>query len=150
MQPDLHQTEQLVRHAFGGLVDDAGVPQADHCMRVAQYVEVQDWLHQTVAWLHDIIEDTHVNRAYLKLGGYPDEVLEALDLLTHDKKEMDYPTYIDRICTSGDKVAIRVKLADQRDNLDPKRWLHLNKYKANALRKKYSGVQEKLECALRH
>jgi hypothetical protein len=60
---------------------------------------------------------------------------------------MDYPTYIDRICKSGNRRAIYVKLADQKDNLDPMRWLHLNRFVQNALRKRYAGVQEKLMAA---
>jgi hypothetical protein len=79
---------------------------------------------------------------------YPPEVLEAVDLLTHDKKQLDYPSYIDRICESGNRWAILVKLADQKDNLDPARWLLLGKHKARALTKRYAGVVPQLEEAL--
>jgi hypothetical protein len=76
------------------------------------------------------------------------EGLEAVDLLTHDKKQLDYPAYIDRICESGNRWAILVKLADQKDNLDPARWLLLGKHRARALTKRYAGVVPKLEEAL--
>lgn len=148
MEPDLDTTTILVLYAFGGLKDKAGIPMAHHCTRVASYVQPRTWLNVTVALLHDIVEDTHVDLKFLTSLNYPAEVLEAVRLLTHDKKEMDYQAYIDRLCTSGNATAIRVKLADQRDNLDPKRWLHLNRYEANALRKRYAGVQQKLQEAL--
>lgn len=139
-------TEMLVRHAFGGLVDSQSVPMADHCMRVANQFEKYTtcWF---VGWLHDIIEDTHVDADYLRQY-YDDQIVDAVLLLTHDKKEMDYPTYIDRICKSGNVTAIRVKLADQKDNKNPKRWLGMNRYKQTALTKKWAGVEEKLQAAL--
>lgn len=146
--PTLEDTVLLVCHAFGGLKDKAGVLISDHCLRVRANVQGQPLLHEYVALLHDIIEDTHVDADYLKLCGYHPEILEAVDLLTHNKKEMSYPEYIDRICASRNAAAIQVKIADQKDNLDPKRWLHLNRYQSNALRKRYAGVMDKLEEAL--
>lgn len=143
----LEQTEALVREKFAGQNDRSGVPMADHMMRVASYLEDEDETTKHIAWLHDIVEDTDVTLNQLTDMGYPFEVVEAVALLTHDKKAMDYAGYIDRICTSGNIRAIKVKLADQRDNKDPKRWLTLNKYVQNALRKRYAGVEQKLLAA---
>lgn len=78
---------------------------------------------------------------------YPPEVVEAVDLLTHDKKALTYQEYIDRICESGNRRAIFVKLADQEDNLDPMRMLRLNPYVLRALQKRYRGVKPKLMAA---
>ena len=143
---DTTMTETLVRHAMGGLKDSQGVPMADHCMRVANHFEegTDGWF---IGWLHDIIEDTHVDADYLRQF-YDEYIVEAVLLLTHDKKEMDYPSYIDRICKSGNPTVIQVKLADQIDNNDPHRWLGMNRYKQNALRKKWAGVPDKLREAL--
>lgn len=139
-------TATLVAHAFGGMKDKGGVPLSHHAARVASHVDTE--LEKTVALLHDVVEDTNVTLEYLEECGYSPEVIEAVDLLTHRKKEMDYASYIDRICASGNVTAIKVKLADQKDNLDPKRWLHLNRYQQNALSKRYAGVKEKLHEAL--
>lgn len=144
---NIRDTETLVRHAMGSLVDSQGVPMADHCMRVANHFRPGQVEH-TIGWLHDIVEDTNVGFDYLHSLGYSHEVIDAVWLLTHDKKEMDYPTYIDRICRSGNVSAIRVKIADQTDNLDPARWLGMGKYRAQALTKKWAGVKTKLIEAL--
>jgi len=147
MIPTLQFTEDLVREKFAGQYDRSDVPMADHMMRVASHLSDQDEATQHVAWMHDLVEDTDVDFGYLQALGYSEEILEALDLVTHDKKTHTYAEYIDRICKSGNRIAIYVKLADQKDNLDPKRWVRLNRFVQNALRKRYNGVQEKLMAA---
>lgn len=146
--PTLEFTEELVREKFEGQNDDGGVPMADHMMRVWQRVQHLDEDTQHIAWLHDIIEDTDVTGGDLFDMGYDELVVNAVLLLTKPDS-LTYPEYIDRLCDSGDWRAITVKLADNADNTDPKRWLWLNPYKANALAKRYAGVKEQLTKALK-
>jgi (p)ppGpp synthase/HD superfamily hydrolase len=148
MMPTLEFTEHLVRTKFEGQHDDAGVPMADHMMRVWQRVQHLDEDTQHIAWLHDIVEDTDVTITELISLGYSTDVVEAVYLLTKPDK-MPYADYIDHLISSGDRRAITVKLADNADNTDPKRWLYLNPYKAQALSKRYHGVKEKLIGALK-
>ncbi len=147
MSPTLEFTEHLVRTKFEGQHDDAGVPMADHMMRVWQRVQHLDQDTQHIAWLHDILEDTDLTGGDLFDMGYDELVVNAVLLLTKPDS-LTYPEYINRLCESGDWRAITVKLADNADNTDPKRWLYLNPYKANALTKRYHGVREKLLKAL--
>ncbi|MCP4569997.1 MAG: hypothetical protein GY841_20645 [FCB group bacterium] len=44
-------------------------------------------------------------------------MIEALQLLTRDKQD-SYEKYIDKIARSGNIIAIKVKLADLKDNMD--------------------------------
>lgn len=148
MTPTLEFTEALVRMKLAGQTDDAGVPMADHMMRVHARVAQYDIETQHVAWLHDLVEDTDVTGGDLFDMGYSETVVEAVLLLTKPD-ELTYREYIDRLCESGNRRAILVKLADNADNTDPKRWLHLNPYKAQALSKRYHGVRAKLEEALK-
>lgn len=142
MIPTLTETETLVREAFEGQTDKGGVPIAEHMARVVARLPQDDEILLHIGWLHDILEDTKVT-----IDHYPAEVIEAVQLLTRPKK-MPYPEYIDRLIASGNRRAIMVKLADNMDNTDPHRWLHLNRYMQNALSKRYAGVKEKLLCAL--
>ena len=50
------------------------------------------------------------------MEGFSEEVISSLRLLTHDK-ETPYMEYIERICKSGNRTAINVKLNDLRHNL---------------------------------
>ena len=146
--PSLKETEDLVREVFRGQVDDGGIPMADHMMRVWQRVQHLDDDTQHIAWLHDIVEDTDVTITELISRGYSTEVIDAVFLLTKPK-QTPYADYIDHLVASGNRRAIVVKLADNADNNDPKRWLSLNPFKAQALTKRYAGVREKLIGALK-
>lgn len=149
MTPSLKQTRELVSAAFEGQVDSQDVPMAMHMHRVAMACPPD---HDTVttAYLHDIVEDTPTTLEDLAENGYPPAVVEAVRLLTHDKKVLSYPEYIDRLCESKNKIALTVKIADQYDNTNPKRWLGMNPHMARALSKKWAGVLPKLEEALRN
>ena len=52
--------------------------------------------------------------------GFPEEVLGALQLLTHDKS-VDYMDYVEKI--AGNPVARKVKLSDLKHNSDITRLL---------------------------
>lgn len=73
-------------------------------------------LERVVGFLHDVVEDTRYTFEDLEEEGFSVEVIEALRLLTHDK-ETPYMEYIERICKSGNRAAINVKLNDLRHNL---------------------------------
>ena len=146
--PTLAETETLVRKHFAEIYDDSEVPMAEHMRRVYLGVSHIDDEHlHHIAWLHDIVEDTSVTITELISLGYSTEVVEAVALLTKPKK-MPYAEYIDALCASGNARALLVKLSDNADNTDPKRWLLLNPFRAHALTKRYAGVREKLNSAL--
>ena len=144
----LEFTEDLVRQKFEGHVDSGGFPMFEHMKRVWQGVQDQDIETQLTAWLHDIVEDTDVTGGDLLEMGYSETVVNAVLLLTKPKK-MPYAEYIDSLIASGDERAIRVKLSDNLDNTDLKRWVYLNPFAAQALQKRYAGVKEKLIGALK-
>ena len=69
-----------------------------------------------VGFLHDVVEDTKYTFDDLVEIGFSEEVIATLRLLTHDK-HTPYMEYIERICKSGNRAAINVKLNDLRHNL---------------------------------
>lgn len=71
---------------------------------------------KVVALLHDIVEDTPATVEDIE-HMFGIRIAEAVDLLTR-KKEDSYFDYIHKIATSGDKLAIEVKLADLADHLE--------------------------------
>ena len=70
-----------------------------------------------VGFLHDVVEDTDITFNDLDNMGFSTEVIEALKLLTHDKKLTSYETYIKGIIRSGNHTTINVKINDLRNNI---------------------------------
>ena len=149
MMPSIQETRTLVNLKFKRITDSQNVPMAMHMQRVAMKVP-PDEITVTIAWLHDIVEDTDVTIRDLIDTGYPPEVTDAVFLLTHDKKTHTYPEYIDRLIASGNKRALQVKIADQQDNTNPSRWLGMNPHMARNLSKKWAGVLPRLMEALKN
>lgn len=78
---------------------------------------------QQVALLHDVVEDTPHDRESLEKLGYSKEVLDAVDLVTKDKT-LSYDGNIQRIISSGNKLAMMVKFSDNYENFtgDKSHW----------------------------
>lgn len=88
-----------------------------------------------VAFLHDVVEDTHIGLDQLRKMDFSTEVIEAVGLLTKDKS-LTYFENIDRIIKSGNKLAQMVKYADNYENFhgDKSDW---DSDKASSSQKKY-------------
>lgn len=87
-------------------------PYISHPAAVAEMVE--DRL-KPIAWLHDVVEDTHVTISELKSLGFSDYVLEAVWKLTRNMSDT-YDRYIqDKVMVNQDAIA--VKIADMEHNL---------------------------------
>lgn len=106
----------LAYRAHEGQVDKGGMPYILHPVHVAE--QMTDEISTTVALLHDVLEDTDVTEDTLRNEGFPEEVIEAVVVLTRDKNT-PYMEYIRHVRTN--ETARRVKLADLRHNLDTSR-----------------------------
>jgi len=73
-----------------------------------------DSVDQMAAVLHDVVEDTEVELHDLEEGGYPSELVYAVDSLTRRPGE-PYEQYIERVARND--IARRVKVVDLKDNL---------------------------------
>jgi len=107
----LEKAIALAAQAHAGQHDKQGLPYILHPLRVMMRVE--DDLARIVAVLHDTLEDTDVTAADLRREGFGDDVIEPLELVTHDKHE-PYADYVARCARH--RVARQVKLADLEDN----------------------------------
>lgn len=107
---------ELAAAHHAGQVDKAGRPYILHPLRVMASMESD--IDKAVAILHDTIEDTSLTTARLRLFRFPEKVIQAVDCLTKREGEK-YFDYIDRV--SKNEIAVRVKIADLRDNMDKSR-----------------------------
>lgn len=120
-----HLTKIAMRIAFDAhknQTDKSGVPYIYHPIHLAEQME--DETSTIVALLHDVVEDSITTFNDLVELGFPDEVINALKLLTHNKN-IKYMDYIQLI--SENEIAKKVKLADLRHNSDLTRLEKVNK-----------------------
>lgn len=98
-----------------GQVDKVGLPYILHLERVESYFKPGQIFLRTISWLHDILEDTDTTRDYL-YRYFPARIVGSVVTLTR-VPPYDYSSYIDSIIASGDRLAIRVKVADLLDHI---------------------------------
>ena len=135
-------TKKALRLCFAAhkeQVDKSGLPYVFHPFHLAE--QMTEELTTVTALLHDVIEDTHYTLSDLREMGFPEEVLAALTLLTHDD-DTPYLDYVARL--KSNPIARAVKLADLRHNSDLTRLDHVD---ARVLKRaeKYRQAMELLE-----
>lgn len=109
----LERAIELAARAHAGQRDKGGHPYILHPLRVMQ--AVQGEYERIAAVLHDIVEDTPVTFDDLLAEGFPDEVVDAVRLLTkYDGETREQAAR--RIVRNP--IARAVKLADIADNMD--------------------------------
>ena len=101
--------------AFKNRVDKAGKPYLLHCLRVMNNLNTKDEELQCIAVLHDLIEDTSYKFPDLRDLGFSERVISGVRWLTHLKGKT-YDEYILDLTINLD--AIKVKIADLKDNMD--------------------------------
>lgn len=130
---------KLAYEAHNGQTDKAGIPYIFHPFHLAELMD--DEISVCVALLHDIVEDTYVTLEMLK-EIFPQEVVEAVALMTHSDNE-PYYDYVARI--RANPIARKVKLADLRHNTDETRMPDADKATLEYYRNKYAKAFAILE-----
>jgi (p)ppGpp synthase/HD superfamily hydrolase len=128
-------------------VDKRGEAYILHPLRVMARVETPE--EKMVAALHDVIEDTGLPLKELTNEGFPEEVVTAIDCLTRRHysglPEPYLDSFIERV--KGNPLALRVKLADLEDNMDPAR-VPADAAGHESMLRKYQRAKDKLLAVL--
>lgn len=114
---NLNRAIQIAASAHEGQVDRGGAPYILHPLRVMLAQETDE--ARIVAVLHDVVEDSDdwtLDR--LRKEGFSERVLEAVAALTKEGPQ-DYFEYLKQVAVIP--LAVRVKVADLADNLNPNR-----------------------------
>lgn len=105
----------IAAKAHEGVVNKDGTAYILHPARLATRCADQDHDAQTVAILHDVIEDTPVTLDDLWVAEFPSRLIEAIDAMTKREGE-EYGDFIERIALNP--LAARIKILDIEDNID--------------------------------
>lgn len=109
----LEEALSIALEAHRGQTDKGGVPYILHPISVMMKMETLE--EKTVALLHDVIEDSNFTANDLKERGFPNEIINAVQVLSKPS-EMNYSDYISSI--KNNQLGKRVKLADLQDNMN--------------------------------
>ncbi len=93
--------------------DKTGLPYIYHPIHLAE--QMKDEQSICVALLHDTVEDGDISFELLRKIGFTEEIISAIELLTHDEN-VPYMEYVKKI--SQNPIAKTVKLADLKHNSD--------------------------------
>lgn len=130
----------LANMFFKDKKDKGGLPYLGHLQYVSNSFDDED--RKVVALLHDIIEDTVVSKTILLELGFPNHIVDSIDILT--RKDDNYESYIEDIANSNDLVAIDVKLKDLEHNMDISRIINPTDADCERI-DKYKRSHKKLE-----
>jgi (p)ppGpp synthase/HD superfamily hydrolase len=120
----------LAAQAHKGQKDKAGAPYLLHPLRMMMRMDSEAAMMAAV--LHDVVEDTGWTLEQLRDEGFPDEVLTAVDCLTHRDGE-SYQEFVERVRTNP--IARQVKVADLEDNMNIRRMNQLGAKELERLEK---------------
>ena len=122
--PSVDDTIEFIKCAHADQVDKAGNPYWRHPVAVMYRLGADATKSEKLAaLLHDVIEDTTYRAEDLRRLGYSADVIAAVELLSRPKgaDRPSYQLWIRAIAASGNRIAIKVKIADNEDNSDPAR-----------------------------
>lgn len=121
---------KIAYQAHKNQLDKGGMPYIFHPLHLAEQMDTE--YSVITALLHDVIEDGSISLEDLKAEGFPDPVLEALSLLTHNKN-VPYLEYIQQL--KSNELARKIKLADLAHNSDTTRLSCLDEYSRRRIKK---------------
>ena len=120
-----------------------GEPYINHVERVAD--SVYGWKNKSIAYLHDVIEDSPIEQTDLFNIGIPEDICYGVFILSRDKND-SYEEFIRKIITYSDILnleLIKIKIADIKDNMRD-----IDDTDMPGLRRRYSKALVALEEAL--
>lgn len=106
---------KIATDAHRGQFDRSGDPVVLHPLAVGLMGKIPDEI--CAGFLHDVVEDTSYSFDDLLSLGVPENIVNALKLLTHNK-DIPYLDYVRNIINSGNQLAIVTKLSDLSHNLE--------------------------------
>lgn len=104
---------RICYQAHKNQIDKSGLPYVFHPFHIAEQMKDEDTT--IAALLHDVVEDTYITIEDLKKYGFSEDVISAVEVLTHNQN-VDYMDYIAQV--KKNPIAAAVKLEDLKHNSD--------------------------------
>lgn len=138
--PNADKARLMATRAHACQSDKASLAYIEHPRRVVGHLVAPSPAEATVAWLHDVVEDTGVTLDEVEQE-FGTQVAAAVDAMSHRVGEPILADY-DRV--KANPLALTVKTADLADNTDPERLRLLAPALRDRLEAKYARAREAL------
>lgn len=127
--------------------DKGGKPYITHPIRVMMRLRTEDWMLQSLAIMHDVLEDCSdiLKPQDLLLFGFTQTFIDNLKLLSKLDDSVTYDQFIENM--RGNNAVISVKMEDIKDNSDVTRLKGLRQKDFDRMQK-YSMAYAKLRDML--
>ena len=115
------RARRIAERALRGSLEANGTPVIFHVRRVAKTSPI---FARSVAWLHDVLEDSSVSEEELLASGLTDEELRALRLLARhrdSRSAKDYLSHISHIARSSGSAGEIARAVKRQDLADRQR-----------------------------
>ena len=134
---DIDTAIALACRVHTGQKDKAGQSYILHPLRLMLRLQADE--ERIVAVLHDVIEDGDISFEELGKMGFSETVIEAVDCLSRRKDET-YDEFIKRL--SLNRLAVKVKIEDIRDNMDLSRLESVDEDDLRRVRKYHRALKQ--------
>jgi len=132
----LEKAIEIALRAHAGQKGKDGSPYVLHPLRIMSRMTSPE--ARMAAALHDVVEDSEVTLDDLREAGFPEPVLTAVKLLTHEEG-ISYDDYVQRL--KSHPLARKIKVADLEDNSDIRRLSGIEEKDIERLRKYHRAWQ---------
>lgn len=117
LEQQLSSAVDLAMEIHKDRYDRSNQPYIGHVIRVMN--AGQTLQEKIVGALHDVVEDSDLTIDDLRLKGFDNNIVEAVDAITYYDDVETYYEYIERVIKNP--IAVKVKLNDLSDNMDLRR-----------------------------
>ncbi|MDO4962879.1 MAG: GTP pyrophosphokinase [bacterium] len=137
----IYKALEISSELFKVDIDKGGFPYIQHLIYVYRHVDTIE--EKVVALIHDVIEDKKVTKEDLLEVGFPIKIVDDVVSLTR-VKPITYDDYINNLINNGSVEALKVKLADLRNNMDMSRIKNPTIKDYERVEKRYAPNYEKI------
>lgn len=137
----IYKALEIVSTLFEYDTDKGGMPYMLHIIYVYKHVNTKE--EKVIALLHDVIEDKKVTKEDLLDVGFPQDIVDDVEILTRIKPT-SYEDYINNMIKKTSIRALNVKLADLENNMDLSRIKNPTIKDFERIQKRYIPTHEKI------
>lgn len=141
MPKSLARAIRIASEAHENQIDKSSEPYVLHVLRVMMNVGNNKSL-MAAAVMHDVLEDSSITSKDLERFHFSEEIIQAVESVTHDKNRQSYEDFIEQV--KKNRWGCIIKMKDIEDNTSSQRLQQLDMETMKRLLGKYEKAKYQL------